>query len=160
MPKPIHQGIDTNLGVGELGGERVTQPAHQRPAGSFAVDGGFLEGAQDAVLQGSASNALALCPDEQACVRWRQAASPPAAAERVWAYLMASARGSMPMTRPLGPTRLAAIIAMSPGPQKMSSTVIPSLTLAARNSSSVVGRSTVPWPRFAIEVQSLRVSRS
>jgi hypothetical protein len=31
VPKQIHQGVDANLGVGELGGERVTQPVHQRP---------------------------------------------------------------------------------------------------------------------------------
>jgi hypothetical protein len=56
VPKQIHQDVDADLGVGELGGERVTQPVHQRRAGSLAVDAGFLDGAQDAVLQGSAQS--------------------------------------------------------------------------------------------------------
>ena len=70
VPKQIHQDVDADLGVGELGGERVTQPVHQRRAGSLAVDAGFLEGAQDAVLQGSARDAFALGVAEQRCVRW------------------------------------------------------------------------------------------
>ena len=75
MPKQIHQRVDAHLGVGELGDERVTQPVQQLPAGSLAVDAGFLEGAQQ-VLQGSARNAFALCVDEQQCVRWPGGQSP------------------------------------------------------------------------------------
>jgi hypothetical protein len=33
VPEQLHEGVDADLGVGELGGERVPQAVDQRPGG-------------------------------------------------------------------------------------------------------------------------------
>jgi hypothetical protein len=65
VPEQPHQGVHTDLGVGEFGREGVSQPVHQRAVGALGVDAGAAEGPQHPVLQGAAGDSLAVGTDEQ-----------------------------------------------------------------------------------------------
>ena len=65
VAQQVHQGVDADVGVGQFGGERVPKAVQQGTFGAGAVDAGLSEGAQCAVLQGAAGDALAVAADEQ-----------------------------------------------------------------------------------------------
>ena len=65
VAEELHQRVDADVGVGELGGEGVAQAMYQCAGGSFAVEASLPEGAQDPVLQGSAGDPLSVGSEEQ-----------------------------------------------------------------------------------------------
>ena len=65
MAQEVHQGVNADVGVGQFGGEGVSKAVQQGTFGAGAVDAGLPEGAQCAVLQGAAGDALAVAADEQ-----------------------------------------------------------------------------------------------
>ena len=58
MPEQLHQGVDADIGVGQLGGEGVAQPVDKCAAGAVGIDAGAAKRPQHPVLQGAAGDAL------------------------------------------------------------------------------------------------------
>jgi hypothetical protein len=65
VAEELHQRVDADVGVGELGGEGVAQAMYYCAGGAFTVDGRFFEGPQDPVLQCSAGDPLSVGAEEQ-----------------------------------------------------------------------------------------------
>jgi hypothetical protein len=64
VAEELHQCVDADIGVGEFGGEGMSQAMCQGAGRSFAVDASFLEGTQDPILQCSARDPLSVCSEK------------------------------------------------------------------------------------------------
>ena len=64
MTQQVHQDVNADIGVGQLGGKGMPKAVEQRPFRARTVDAGLPEGAQHPILQGSTGNALAVATDE------------------------------------------------------------------------------------------------
>ena len=64
MAEEHHQGVDADFGVGELGGEGVAQPVHERATRPVGIDADTAERLQHPV-QSAARDPLTICTHEQ-----------------------------------------------------------------------------------------------
>ncbi len=60
MTQQVHQDVNTNIRVGQLGGEGMPKPMEQSTFRAADVDAGLPERAQYPILQGAAGDALAV----------------------------------------------------------------------------------------------------
>lgn len=65
MAQQPHQGVDTDLGVGELGGECVAQPVNEGSTDTIRIDARAAKSTQRPILQGAARDSLRIRTDKQ-----------------------------------------------------------------------------------------------
>ena len=65
MTEQLHERVDADLRVGELGGIRVAQPVHESAGDGLRGGAGTFERPLDARLQRSPGDPFAVTPDEQ-----------------------------------------------------------------------------------------------
>jgi len=65
VPERLHQGLDTDVCVGQFGGEGGPESVHQHPWGALSVEPSLLERPQHPVLQRAPGDPVAIRTDEQ-----------------------------------------------------------------------------------------------
>ena len=65
VTQQVHQDVHADICVGQFGGKGMSKTVQQSTFRAGTVDPGLSESEQDAILQGSAGDALAVVADEQ-----------------------------------------------------------------------------------------------